>query len=115
VQEVGLSSTRFCELNEGESITDVVGPLGQATHIEKFGTVICAGGGVGVAPMLPIVQALKAAGNRVITVLAGRNKDLIILEKEMRESSDEVIIMTDDGSYGRKGLVTARCRRSYQT
>ena len=106
VQEVGLSSTRFCELNEGESITDVVGPLGQATHIEKFGTVICAGGGVGVAPMLPIVQALKAAGNRVITVLAGRNKDLIILEKEMRESSDEVIIMTDDGSYGRKGLVT---------
>ena len=107
VQEVGLSSTRLCELNEGESITDVVGPLGQATHIEKFGTVICAGGGVGVAPMLPIVQALKAAGNRVITVLAGRNKDLIILEKEMRESSDEVIIMTDDGSYGRKGLVTA--------
>ena len=106
VQEVGLSSTRLCELNEGESITDVVGPLGQATHIEKFGTVICAGGGVGVAPMLPIVQALKAAGNRVITVLAGRNKDLIILEKEMRESSDEVIIMTDDGSYGRKGLVT---------
>ena len=84
----------------------VVGPLGQATHIEKFGTVVCAGGGVGVAPMLPIVQALKAAGNRVITVLAGRNKDLIILEKEMRESSDEVIIMTDDGSYGRKGLVT---------
>ena len=106
VQEVGLSSTRLCELNEGESITDVVGPLGQATHIEKFGTVICAGGGVGVAPMLPFVQALKAAGNRVITVLAGRNKDLIILEKEMRESSDEVIIMTDDGSYGRKGLVT---------
>ena len=93
MQEVGLSSTRLCELNEGESITDVVGPLGQATHIEKFGTVICAGGGVGVAPMLPIVQALKAAGNRVITVLAGRNKDLIILEKEMRESSDEVIIM----------------------
>ena len=106
VQEVGLSSTRLCELNEGDYITDVVGPLGQATHIEKFGTVICAGGGVGVAPMLPIVQALKAAGNRVITVLAGRNKDLIILEKEMRESSDEVIIMTDDGSYGRKGLVT---------
>ena len=106
IQEVGLSSTRLCELNEGDYITDVVGPLGQATHIENFGTVVCAGGGVGVAPMLPIVQALKAAGNRVITVLAGRNKDLIILEKEMRESSDEVIIMTDDGSYGRKGLVT---------
>ena len=106
IQEVGLSSTRLWELNEGDYITDVVGPLGQATHIENFGTVVCAGGGVGVAPMLPIVQALKAAGNRVITVLAGRNKDLIILEKEMRESSDEVIIMTDDGSYGRKGLVT---------
>ena len=106
VQEVGLSSTRLCELNEDDYITDVVGPLGKATHIENFGTVVCAGGGVGVAPMLPIVQALKAAGNRVITVLAGRTKDLIILEKEMRESSDEVIIMTDDGSYGKKGLVT---------
>ncbi len=106
VQEVGLSSTRLCELNEGDYITDVVGPLGQATHIENFGTVVCAGGGVGVAPMLPIVQALKAAGNRVITVLAGRTKELIILEKEMRAASDEVIIMTDDGSYGQKGLVT---------
>ena len=106
VQEVGLSSTRLCELNEGDYITDVVGPLGKATHIENFGTVVCAGGGVGVAPMLPIVQALKAAGNRVITVLAGRSKDLIILEDEMRASSDEVIIMTDDGSYGQKGLVT---------
>ena len=106
VQEVGLSSTRLCELNEGDYITDVVGPLGQATHIENFGTVVCAGGGVGVAPMLPIVQALKAAGNRVVTVLAGRTKELILLEKEMRESSDEVIIMTDDGSYGQKGLVT---------
>lgn len=106
VQEVGLSSTRLCELHEGDYITDVVGPLGKATHIENFGTVVCAGGGVGVAPMLPIVQALKAAGNRVITVLAGRSKELIILEKEMRASSDEVIIMTDDGSYGQKGLVT---------
>ena len=106
VQEVGLSSTKLCQLEVGDYITDVVGPLGQATHIQKFGTVVCAGGGVGVAPMLPIVQALKAAGNRVITVLAGRTKELIILEKEMRASSDEVIIMTDDGSYGQKGLVT---------
>ena len=106
VQEVGLSSTRLCELNVGDYITDVVGPVGQATHIENFGTVVCAGGGVGIAPMLPIVQALKAAGNKVISVLAGRSKELIILEKEIRESSDEVIIMTDDGSYGRKGLVT---------
>ncbi|MBS5108537.1 MAG: sulfide/dihydroorotate dehydrogenase-like FAD/NAD-binding protein [Phocaeicola vulgatus] len=101
-----VKGTITLELNEGDYITDVVGPLGKATHIENFGTVVCAGGGVGVAPMLPIVQALKAAGNRVITVLAGRTKELIILEKEMRESSDEVIIMTDDGSYGRKGLVT---------
>ena len=106
VQKVGLSSTRLCELNEGDYITDVVGPLGKATHIENFGTVVCAGGGVGVAPMLPIVQVLKAAGNKVITVLAGRSKELIILENEMRASSDEVIIMTDDGSYGKKGLVT---------
>ena len=107
VQEVGLSSNRLCALAVGDSITDVVGPLGQATHIEQFGTVVCAGGGVGVAPMLPIVRALKAAGNRVITVLAARTKELIILEDEMRASSDEVVIMTDDGSYGRKGLVTA--------
>jgi len=106
IQEVGLSSIRLCELNEGDYITDVVGPLGQATHIENFGTVICAGGGVGIAPMLPIIQALKAAGNRVISVLAGRSKELIILEKEVAASSDEVIVMTDDGSYGQKGLVT---------
>ena len=106
VQKVGLSSTRLCQLNEGDYITDVVGPLGKATHIDNFGTVVCAGGGVGVAPMLPIIQALKAAGNRVISVLAGRSKELIILEDEVRKSSDEVIIMTDDGSYGTKGLVT---------
>ncbi len=106
VQTVGLSSQKLCALNEGDYITDVVGPLGKATHIENFGTVVCAGGGVGVAPMLPIVRALKAAGNKVITVLAGRSKELIILEKEMRDSSDEVVIMTDDGSYGTKGIVT---------
>ena len=106
VQEVGVSSTKLCHLEPGDYITDVVGPLGKATHIENFGTVVCAGGGVGVAPMLPIVQALKAAGNRVVTVLAGRTKELIILEEEMRRSSDEVVIMTDDGSYGTKGLVT---------
>ena len=106
VQETGFSSYKLCSLNKGDYITDVVGPLGKATHIEKFGTVVCAGGGVGIAPMLPIVQALKAAGNRVISILAGRSKELIILEKEMRDSSDEVIIMTDDGSYGTTGLVT---------
>ena len=106
VQKIGVSTTRLCALNVGDEITDVVGPLGKATHIEKFGTVVCAGGGVGVAPLLPIVKSLKAAGNKVVTVLAARNKDLIILEKEMREFSDEVIIMTDDGSAGKKGLVT---------
>ena len=111
IQKVGLSSSRVCDLNEGDYITDVVGPLGQATHIENFGTVVCAGGGVGVAPMLPIAAALKKAGNRVISVLAGRSKDLIILEKEVREVSDEVIIMTDDGSYGDKGLVTEGIER----
>lgn len=106
VQKMGVSTHKLCELNEGDYITDVVGPLGQPTHIENFGTVICAGGGVGIAPMLPIAQALKAAGNRVIAVLAGRSKELIILEEEMRKASDELIIMTDDGSYGTKGLVT---------
>ncbi len=106
VQKVGYSSTKLCNLNEGDFITDVVGPLGQATHIENFGTVVCAGGGVGVAPMLPIIKALKETGNRVISVLAGRTKELIILEDEVRKHSDEVIIMTDDGSYGQKGVVT---------
>ena len=106
VQEVGLSSTKLCKLNAGDYITDVVGPLGQATHIENFGTVVCAGGGVGVAPMLPIIKALKAAGNRVVSVLAGRTKELIILEDEVRKHSDDVIIMTDDGTYGKKGVVT---------
>ena len=106
VQMVGLSSKKLCALSEGEYIADVVGPLGNPTHIEKYGTVVCAGGGLGVAPMLPIIQALKKAGNRVLSVMAGRSKDLIILEDKVRESSDEVIIMTDDGSYGEKGVVT---------
>lgn len=106
VQKIGVSSAKLCALNEGDYVTDVVGPLGKATHIENFGTVVCACGGVGTAPMLPIVEALKKAGNRVISVLAARTKDLIILEEEMRKFSDEVIIMTDDGSYGTQGLVT---------
>lgn len=106
VQKVGLSSTKLCNLNVGDYVTDVVGPLGNATHIEKFGTVLCAGGGLGVAPMLPIIKALKEAGNRVLSVLAGRSKELIILEDEVRANSDETIIMTDDGSYGEKGVVT---------
>ncbi len=106
VQKVGLSSTKLCNLNEGDDIHDVVGPLGNPTHIENYGTVVCAGGGVGVAPMLPIVRALKAAGNRVLSVIAGRSKDLVIMEDEVRQASDQLLIMTDDGSYGEKGVVT---------
>lgn len=106
VQRMGVSSCKLCALNEGDYITDLVGPLGKATHIEKFGTVICACGGVGTAPMMPIVKAMKEAGNKVITILAARTKELVILEEQMREYSDEVIVMTDDGSYGNKGLVT---------
>ncbi len=111
VQEVGLSSIKLCRLNGGDFIADIVGPLGNPTHIENFGTVVCAGGGVGVAPMLPIVRALKAAGNRVLSVIAGRNRELIILEDEIRDSSDETIVMTDDGSYGEKGVVTVGIER----
>lgn len=106
VQNVGKSSQKICALNVGEEITDLVGPLGKATHIENFGTVVCACGGVGTAPMLPIVEAMKKAGNKVIVVMAARTKELIILEKEMRTFADQVVIMTDDGSYGNKGLVT---------
>lgn len=106
IQAVGKSTKKICALNVGDYLCDVVGPLGQATHIEKVGTVLCCGGGVGVAPLLPIVEAMKAAGNRVVVILAARTKDLIILEEQIRAAADEVIIMTDDGSYGNKGLVT---------
>lgn len=106
VQRIGVSSSKLCALEAGDDILDLVGPLGKATDIRYFGTVICACGGVGAAPMLPIAQALKAAGNRVITVLAARNKDLIILREQLAAVSDEVIVMTDDGSMGQKGLVT---------
>ena len=106
IQEVGMSSTKLCNLNVGDSVADIVGPLGNPTHIEKFGTVVCACGGLGAAPMLPIIRGLKAAGNRVLSVIAGRTADLVIMEDEIRASSDEVIIMTDDGSKGEKGVVT---------
>lgn len=106
VQRIGVSSAKLCAMNAGDCLADVVGPLGQATRIENYGTVVCACGGVGAAPMLPIAQALKRAGNKVITVLAARNKDLIILHDELAATSDEVIVMTDDGSMGTKGLVT---------
>ena len=106
IQAIGASTKAICALSPGDSLTDVVGPLGKATRISRQGTVVCCGGGVGVAPLLPIIKAMKAAGNKVISVLAARTRDLIILEDEVRRHSDEVIIMTDDGSYGRKGLVT---------
>ncbi|MCK9342569.1 MAG: sulfide/dihydroorotate dehydrogenase-like FAD/NAD-binding protein [Massilibacteroides sp.] len=106
VQATGHSSRQLCNLEVGDTLTDLVGPLGQATNIKKVGTVVCAGGGVGVAPLLPIVEGMHKAGNRVIVVLAARNKELVILEKQMRSFADEVIVMTDDGSSGNKGLVT---------
>ncbi|MGE4587795.1 MAG: sulfide/dihydroorotate dehydrogenase-like FAD/NAD-binding protein, partial [Mangrovibacterium sp.] len=106
VQKAGVTSSRLCGMKPGDRILDLVGPLGRATDIQKVGTVLACGGGVGIAPLLPIVESFKKAGNRVVSVLAARNKELIILEKEIRRWSDEVILMTDDGSYGNKGLVT---------
>lgn len=106
VQEVGVSTRKICALNVGDCFTDIVGPLGQATHIGKVGTVVCCGGGVGVAPLLPIVRAMKEAGNRVVTILAARTAELVILRDKVAPYSDEVIVMTDDGSLGRRGLVT---------
>ncbi|MEW5844560.1 MAG: sulfide/dihydroorotate dehydrogenase-like FAD/NAD-binding protein [Bacteroidota bacterium] len=105
-QVVGKSTTLLSELNEGDDIPTLVGPLGRPTHIENFGTVVCVGGGIGVAPLHPIAQALKNAGNHVITIIGARTKDLIILEEEMKSIADEFILCTDDGSYGRKALVT---------
>jgi ferredoxin--NADP+ reductase len=106
IQRVGVTSYKLTDLNPGDFIRDVAGPLGKATHIEKAGTVLCVGGGVGVAPLLPIVEGFKKEGNRIISVIAARSKALIILEDQIRKYSDELIIMTDDGSYGNKGLVT---------
>ena len=106
IQEVGLSSTKFCRLREGDTVHDIVGPLGNPSRIENYGTVICAGGGIGIAAILPILTALKQAGNRVISVLAGRTKNLVIMVDDVARYSDEVIIMTDDGSYGQQGVVT---------
>ncbi len=106
IQAIGDSTRQLCALEVGDEMHDIVGPLGRATNIRRGGTVVCCGGGVGVAPLLPIIKAMKQAGCRVISVLAARTKNLIILENQVSKYSDEVIIMTDDGSYGRKGLVT---------
>lgn len=106
IQEVGKTTALMGSLKEGDSILDIVGPLGRPTHIERFGTTVVVGGGIGIAPVYPISKGLKEAGNKVIAILGARNRDLLILEDEMRGISDEVYITTDDGSYGRKGFVT---------
>jgi ferredoxin--NADP+ reductase len=105
-QRVGKATAQMAELKEGEAMGYIVGPLGQPTHIEEFGTVVCVGGGIGNAPLLPIATALKEAGNKIISILGARNQELLILEDEFKAISDELFVMTDDGSYGRKGLVT---------
>jgi len=106
VQVVGKTTKSLSMLEPGGEICDLVGPLGKPTHIELFGTVVIVGGGIGIAPSHPIAQAMKKAGNQVITILGGRTKDLVIMEEKMRATSDRVIITTDDGSYGMKGVVT---------
>jgi ferredoxin--NADP+ reductase len=105
-QEVGKSTKLLGSMDKGDEILDLAGPLGKPTHIEKFGTAVCVGGGVGVAPMFPITEALKKAGNKVITIIGSRTKDLLILEEEMKAISDRLVVMTDDGTYGQKGFVT---------
>ena len=105
-QAVGKTTLLLSNKEAGDEITDLLGPLGHPTHIDNFGTVVCVGGGIGVAPMHPIAQAMKAAGNKVIIIMGARTKELIIMEEEMRAIADEIIFCTDDGSYGRKALVT---------
>ncbi|MBU4267661.1 MAG: sulfide/dihydroorotate dehydrogenase-like FAD/NAD-binding protein [Acidobacteria bacterium] len=107
IQIVGTSSHKIANLNPGDSLLDISGPLGKPTHIENVGTVVACGGGVGIAPLYPIARAFKEIGNKLITVLGARNRELLILEKEMAVFADEMIVMTDDGSYGEKGLITA--------
>ena len=110
-QEVGKTTVHLGTLEEGDTILDLVGPLGRATHIENFGTVACIGGGIGIAPVYPIARALKRVGNRVISIIGARGKDLLILEKEMTEVSHEIYVTTDDGSYGKKAFVTQEMER----
>ncbi|MCK4667047.1 sulfide/dihydroorotate dehydrogenase-like FAD/NAD-binding protein [Candidatus Dependentiae bacterium] len=109
-QEVGKSTLELGKLEEGDIILDVIGPLGKPTHIKNYGTVVCIGGGIGVAPVYPIAKKLKEVGNKVISVIGARNKSLLIMEDEMKQVSDEFIITTDDGSYGKKGFVTDALR-----
>jgi ferredoxin--NADP+ reductase len=111
VAEIGKTTKEMGTLNEGDGILDLVGPLGKATHIENYGTVACVGGGIGVAPVYPIARALKEAGNRVISIIGARCKDILILEKEMEEASTEMYVTTDDGSYGIHGFVTQQMEK----
>ncbi len=105
-QRVGKSTAQMADMKPGETFGHVAGPLGTPTHIENFGTVVCVGGGIGCAPLLPIATGLKQAGNKIISIIGARNKELLILEDEFKQVSDEMTIVTDDGSYGRKALVT---------
>jgi len=113
--EVGTSTARLGQLKAGEAITDLVGPLGMPTHIEKFGTVVCVAGGVGAAPIAPIGRALKNAGNKVISILGARSKNLVFWEDRLRSFSDKLIVTTDDGTYGRKGVVTDPLKELLET
>ena len=113
-QRLGKSTAELSDMNVGDEIESVLGPLGKPTHIEKIGTVVCVGGGIGNAPLLPIATAMKKAGNKVISILGARNKELLILEEDFAAISDELIVLTDDGSYGRKGLVTEPLRELCQ-
>ena len=106
VQEVGKTSREMGALKASDQILDLIGPLGNASHIQNYGTVICIGGGLGIAPIYPIARALKKAGNRVLSIIGARNQELLFWEDKMRAVSDELYVVTDDGSSGRKGLVT---------
>ncbi|MDR1429681.1 MAG: sulfide/dihydroorotate dehydrogenase-like FAD/NAD-binding protein [Spirochaetaceae bacterium] len=105
-QAVGATTSKLAVKNPGDCVENILGPLGNPTHIEKFGRVVCVGGGIGVAPLFPIVQAMKAAGNAVTVIIGARNRELVIFEDRMKQYADELIVVTDDGSYGRKALVT---------
>ena len=105
-QEVGKSTVQLGKFKAGDELCDVVGPLGKPTHIEQFGKCVCVGGGIGIAPIHPIAKALKKAGNEVISIIGARTKELLIMEEEMKKASDELVICTDDGSYGFDGFVT---------
>ena len=115
-QRVGKTTAELSDMQTGQEIANVVGPLGRPTHVENFGTCVCVGGGIGIAPLLPITKALKQAGNTIVSILGARTKELLILEDELSQTSDELIVTTDDGSYGRKALVTEPlkelCQRS---